>query len=79
MTAPLRSALFVPPTAPPAATARPAATAEPTAPALSDAEKTALARAFPEAPALTLRLYGPQRQATTVAPPALGTRLDLVG
>jgi len=74
MPAPIGPALFAPP-APAAPAARPAA--EPAAPALSDAERAALARAFPEAPALALRLYGPQRQATTVAPPALGTRLDL--
>ncbi|MFN3596088.1 MAG: hypothetical protein ACK41D_02315 [Rubricoccaceae bacterium] len=72
-----------PPAVPPAGGAPwPAARSDLSAPAaglpvLSSAEQQALARQFPEAPALAQRLYGPARPATP--PPALGTRLDLRG
>lgn len=59
--------------------AAPRAAAETAGPGpLSDAERQALAQQFPESPALTLRLYGPQRGAAETAA-AIGTRLDLRG
>ncbi|MDX1532320.1 MAG: hypothetical protein R3362_12390 [Rhodothermales bacterium] len=68
--------------------AHPQAPAEPRAPAapaaeaaradgLTTAERTAIARYFPEQPQVTLRLYGPGRDVQTVRPDAVGGRLDL--
>ncbi len=66
----------LPPSAPDAAQATPpAGPGRAAPPTLSDAEQAALAERFPEAPALTLRLYGPQTGPEPTAP--LGSRLDL--
>ncbi|MEM1042277.1 MAG: hypothetical protein AAGI91_06555 [Bacteroidota bacterium] len=44
---------------------------------LSIAEQQMIDRYFPPRPEMTLRLYGPGREAQTVSPGALGGRLDL--
>lgn len=61
----------------PGAPAQPGSTPQPDA--LSASEQQQIQRQFPESPALSMRLYGPQAGAHTVAPGALGTRLDLQG
>ncbi|NNF59049.1 MAG: hypothetical protein HKN04_12515 [Rhodothermaceae bacterium] len=74
------------PTAPTApAEAKPSAEAKSTASAsepaqpsdLSVDEQQMIDRYFPPKPEMTLRLYGPGREAQTVSPNALGGRLDL--
>ncbi len=47
--------------------------------ALSSAEQRHIQQQFPDAPGLSMRLYGPQASAHTVTPGALGGRLDLQG
>ncbi len=59
------------PARPDAAAARPAA--------LSAAEEQSIRGQFPQSPALSMKLYGPQARPHTVNPGALGTRLDLQG
>ncbi len=58
---------------------KPTASASAPAPAsdLSVAEQQMIDRYFPPKPEMTLRLYGPSREAQTVSPNALGGRLDL--
>lgn len=46
---------------------------------LSAAEQRMILRAFPEDPNLSLRLYGPNRDAQTVNPSAVGNQLDVQG
>lgn len=46
---------------------------------LSSAEQQQIQQQFPASPALSMRLYGPGAGAHTVAPGALGSRLDLQG
>ncbi len=47
--------------------------------ALTPSEEQMIAQQFPEKPDVTLRVYGPQRQAQTVNPGAVGGRLDVRG
>jgi hypothetical protein len=58
---------------PAASAARP--TPRPPSVALTEAERSSIATAFPEQPAVAQRLYGATREVTTAAP--LGGRLDL--
>lgn len=70
---------------------RPAPAAQPPAPApraaggaapppdLTAEEARTIAAYFPPAPALALKLYGPDRATQRVAPETLGSRLDLRG
>lgn len=60
-----------------AAPARPEPSQRPAT--LSSAEQQQIQQQFPASPALSMRLYGPQAGAHTVAPGALGSRLDLQG
>ena len=46
---------------------------------LSTAEQRMILRAFPENPDLSLRLYGPNRDAQTINPSAVGNQLDVQG
>ncbi len=46
---------------------------------LSSAERRMIRRAFPEDPDLSLRLYGPNRDAQTINPSAVGNQLDVQG
>jgi hypothetical protein len=46
---------------------------------LSTDEQQMIQQYFPESPQLTLRLYGPNRNAQTLHPDALGSRLDVRG
>ena len=46
---------------------------------LSRAEQQMINRYFPESEAMTLRVYGANRNAQTINPGALGSRLDLKG
>lgn len=46
---------------------------------LSTAERRMILRAFPENPDLSLRLYGPNRDAQTINPGAVGNQLDVQG
>lgn len=46
---------------------------------LSSAERRMIRRTFPENPDLTLRLYGPNRDAQTINPGAVGKQLDVHG
>jgi hypothetical protein len=46
---------------------------------LSTAERRMILRAFPENPDLSLRLYGPNRDAQTINPSAVGNQLDVQG
>lgn len=46
---------------------------------LSTAERRMILRAFPEDPDLSLRLYGPNRDAQTVNPSAVGGQIDVHG
>lgn len=62
--------------APAASAARPTDAA---AVPLSAAEQQMIDRAFPPSPEMALRVYGPSRQAQSVRPGALGSRLDLRG
>ena len=47
--------------------------------ALTESEQQMIARQFPNAPKLSMRLYGPDRDAQTVRPSAVGSRLDVQG
>lgn len=47
--------------------------------ALTPSEEQMIAQQFPEKPDISLRVYGPQRQAQTVDPGAIGSRLDVRG
>lgn len=46
---------------------------------LSSAERRMIRRTFPEDPDLSLRLYGPNRDAQTINPGAVGNQLDVQG
>lgn len=46
---------------------------------LSRAEQRMILRAFPENPDLSLRLYGPNRDAQTINPGAVGNQIDVQG
>lgn len=46
---------------------------------LTTAEQRMILREFPEDPDLSLRLYGPNRDAQTINPSALGNQLDVQG
>lgn len=64
--------------APAAAPRPPAQLQQATAPAaVAPAEAQRIERAFPEQPALSMKLYGRTSSAQTVAPGSLGHRLDL--
>ena len=66
----------------PTAASRPEAVApaaQTTAQDLSRAEQQLINRYFPASEAMTLRVYGANRNAQTINPGALGSRLDLKG
>lgn len=46
---------------------------------LTPAEQRMILREFPEDPNLSLRLYGPNRDAQTINPSAVGNQLDVQG
>lgn len=46
---------------------------------LTTAEQRMILREFPEDPDLSLRLYGPNRDAQTINPGAIGNQLDVQG
>lgn len=46
---------------------------------LTTAEQRMILRAFPKDPNLSLRLYGPNRDAQTINPSAVGNQLDVQG
>ena len=75
------SAAAMQPTAPRRLAAMPDAPAakQESAAGLTAAEQTAIDRLFPPSETLEMRVYGAGRQAHTVNPKALGTRLDLRG
>ena len=64
---------------PPAATSAAPLGAAAKASTLTEPEQQMIARQFPDAPELSMRLYGPGRGAETIRPGAVGSRLDVQG